>query len=198
MVGTAVAVDIMFNNGGVSKEVLKQVAVGGIFNAADQLLSGESLDGEKALGDAIGNADLFDAGVDGIVKKMPGGVIVSEVLEHTTPAMGDITLNGGVQLGGVNKDMSDVAIDASFSIVADNIKGVEVPKMKFSGNTLVKNVKNSIIDYTSDHGSDATKNMSLPTVTNRPSGTYTDPRLVTRRVQDNTRVRTPVIKKRNR
>lgn len=152
------------------------------------------MDGNKAFGDAIGNADLFDASTDVLVKKMPGGLITSEVLEHLTPSMGDITIAGGVQVGGKSRDMSDVAVDFSFSVLTDKIKGVKVPKMKFSGNFFVKSIKNSLIDFASSQGSDAAKNISLPSRTLPSQRTYQYPWAAIQEVRDNTRVRQTFIK----
>jgi len=189
----AVFVDVLVTKGKLTEHLLKQTAINTSFNAADQVISGEGLDLQQAATDAVGNADLFDAGFDVMTSKLPGGPLVNQVMEHLAPSMVDMTLDGGVEVGGVNKDLSDVATDFTFSVVTDKIKGTDIPNMKFSGNSMVKSIKNNIIDY----GSDRTRNSSMPAQSSKPLTTnrrHTDPRLNNQRVQDNTRVRKPVIR----
>jgi len=194
VIGLTLAADLATTKGAVTKELLKQTAVGSIFNSADQLISGEEFDFSKAMSDAADNADLFDGGVSALVKKMPGGVIVSEAIEHLAPSMVDVTLKQGVQIGGVNKSMSDVAVDFGFGASTQRVKGADLPKMKFSGNTMVKNLKNQVVDYTSKKGSDKTKTMSFQSKSFNTNLRHKDPRLMNQKIQDNTRVKQTVIK----
>ena len=79
------------------------------------------------------------------------------------PHLWYITLGGGVEVGGVNKDLSDVAIDFSFSAATNKVKSANIPNMKISGNSAIKNIKDRIIDYTSS------KIRNLPSPSTRPS-----------------------------
>ena len=163
IIGLSIAADVVVTKGAVTKSLVEQTAIQSVFTATDQLVSGGGIDVESIASEAIGNADLFDAGIDAVSKKLPGGAVISEMMDHLAPSMVDITLGGGVEVGGVNKDLSDVAIDFSFSAATNKVKSANIPNMKISGNSAIKNIKDRIIDYTSS------KIRNLPSPSTRPS-----------------------------
>ncbi len=187
-VSAAVAVDVFVTKGAITRSLLQQTALNTTINGANQLLEGgvENLDFGEALGDAAGNADLFDAGIDAISSKLPGGKIINEVVENVVTSMADVTNDGGFQIGGVNKEMSSVATDLTFSAVTNKVKNVNVPNIKFSGTGLGKSIKNGVIDVVS-----GTSRNNLPSSNTKPAvgRRSTSERGMNIKVRDNTKVR---------
>ncbi|WP_456440309.1 RHS repeat domain-containing protein, partial [Psychroserpens sp.] len=187
----AVTVDVLVTKGAITKSLLQQTALNTTINGANQLLEGgvENLDFGEAVGDAIGNADLFDAGMDALTSKLPGGKIINEVIGNVATSMVDVTNDGGIQMGGVNKNMSDVATDLTFSAVTSSIKNVNVPNVKFSGTGLGKSIKNGVIDVVSGSGRNNLPSSNTKPAVGRRKSTRTSERSMNIKVRDNTRVR---------
>ncbi len=185
------AADVLLTKGQVTKSLLQQTALNTTINGADQLFEGgvKNLNFDKAVGDAAGNADLFDAGMDALTSKFPGGKIISEIVENMATSMVDMTIDGGIQIGGDNKDMSDVATDLIFSVATDKVKSISIPNIKFSGTGLGKSIKNGVIDILS-----GSSRNNLPSADTKPEEGRRKPIITSERgmntkVRDNTRVR---------
>ena len=191
VVSAAVTVDVLVTKGAITRSLLQQTALNTTINGANQLLEGgvENLDFVEAAGDALGNADLFDAGMDAVTSKLPGGKIINEVIENMATSMVDITNDGGIQVGGVNKDMSDVATDLTFSAITNKVKNVNVPNVKFSGTGLGKSIKNGVIDVVSGSSRNNLPSSNTKPAVGRRKSTRTSERGMNIKVRDNTRVR---------
>ena len=191
VVGAAATIDLIVTKGALTRSLLQQTALNTSINSADQLLEGgvENLNFTEAASDAVGNADLFDASIDALTSKIPGSKILGDVVENVTTSMVDITKDGGIQVGGVNKDMSDVAVDLTFSAATSKVKNVNVPNVKFSGTGLGKSIKNGIIDVFSGSSRNNLPSSDAKPAVGRRSSTRTSERGLNTKVRDNTRVR---------
>ncbi|SHI47971.1 DUF6443 domain-containing protein [Aquimarina spongiae] len=183
--GAAVSADLYFTRGTFSKNLIEQAGIQFSFNLADQMIKGEEVNLTKAIGDATRSADLGDAGIEiGLSKLVPGSTLATNIVNKVSSSMVDITLEGGFQLGGVNKEVSDVATDFTFSVITDRIKSTELPNTKFSGNNLVKSLKDSLIDFASSESQKTS--VSKTKISTSQS---TDEREINTKKIDNTRVR---------
>lgn len=149
-VAGAVGIDLMLTKGAITKNLIKQAGIQTSFNLLEQGLSGKDINIQEATDQGIGSADLFDAVFDEATSKLPGGSVTQEVIKKLIPSMGDITLDGGVETLGNGKDMEDVSVDFSFSVVTDVMKSTTIPSTKISGNSFTKKIKDKVLDFTSN------------------------------------------------
>ncbi|NAS12669.1 RHS repeat domain-containing protein [Poritiphilus flavus] len=183
-IATGLVADALFTKGAITKNLLKQVGVQTAFNVAEQGLSGEDIDVGSALTEGAGDADLFDASLDLATSKLiPGGKVTEKAIETLVASTVDVTSEGGVEIGGINKDMTDVAVDFSFSVATDKVKEF-IPNMKISGNKTVQKAVGKGVDFVSSQVRSAVQSPS----TRRQSSTRQDPRLFRVQAQDNTKV----------
>jgi len=184
-IGLGVAADAAVTKGAVTKNLLKQTGVQTMFNTLEQGLSGENIDVGAALTESAGNADLADAVLDVTVSKLvPGGKMTEKAIETLVSSTVDMTSDGGIEVGGVNKSMKDVAVDFSFSVATDKVKGV-IPNMKISGNKGVQKGLGRGVEFVTSQVQSAVQSPS----TRRQSSSRQDPRLMQAQAQDNTRVK---------
>jgi len=175
MIG-AVFLDATVTRGRASKFVLKQFAAQTVINATVEgvsvaFSSDKTFDPAAVLSESFEGFDIADAGIDKGIEILANKYKIGKIkiaLEAVAPSLFDITIEGGVQLVGINKESSNVITDIVGNILTQGLetklesKGIEIPTIKLSaakeadiiGEFIMRNIQSVLVKQSIQNNKD--------------------------------------------